>query len=314
MRRLVILLLAAATAGCSTVTAVRVDRKDMGTKGIRYWLPAPHLLVREPIVLKYEEEIFQFDPIENKLHEVCVHECPEDAREVRPTPSTPDLWNDNQRDDPPAPDDPSSSPFDKQEDNGLNGKDDDKDPTAEPTDNPTKIAKDDSGENGGKNTVEKKEEKPVPAKDAVEIVWLPDYCQMYALRARTVLSSQKIEVSLSDGWRLESLTAEQDTTALATKLVEVIGALAAPASVSNESETETSGTEEAQAGEPTYLKRTTTSTLKPGLYALVSYSTDPKDGYPNCDDKRVIHSVALEQIAGAGTETSTSWTEFVLSD
>lgn len=51
--------------GCASVTATRTGDGDHETKGLRYWLPMPYLLAREPIIASQKDYLFRIDVKKN---------------------------------------------------------------------------------------------------------------------------------------------------------------------------------------------------------------------------------------------------------
>jgi hypothetical protein len=54
--------------GCASVTAKRTRENDHQIKGLRYWLPMPYLLVREPAIASQQEVLYRVD-VKSKVAE-----------------------------------------------------------------------------------------------------------------------------------------------------------------------------------------------------------------------------------------------------
>lgn len=261
-------LLQAALIGCAGITAERVSYNDTTTKGFRYWLPKPYLMVSKPVELNSQQTIWRLDG--GRLQRVC--ECEQC----------------------------SCGPGAVQEDA------------------PESVARGDeialSGEATGTSSASSTSSAG-GSSGAVTLTWLPDYCQMYAVSVRAGLGSNNSTMTLTDGWQLTSLNAELDNTELVKGFVDLAKTFLTAKSAADVARIEATGetpTEEAKPestkgrAKPVYLVRTHTTTLRPGLYSLISQE--------GCAQPKLLDA---EEFLGLGTDAArvvetTEWTELVL--
>jgi hypothetical protein len=166
-----------------------------------------------------------------------------------------------------------------------------------------------------KDADEPAEDKPAAAaggSSAVEIVWLPDYCQQYAISSRTVLATSAVKYTLAQGWQLTQLDTTADSTAVINKVLDVVGnVLVARAGGAGGGKGDGASTkakaEELQSGEAKYLRHIKIYYLKPGVYALFQY---PKanEQHPNrCAELPEFSFESFKEF-----ETSERWEELPL--
>jgi hypothetical protein len=112
--------------------------------------------------------------------------------------------------------------------------------------------------------------------DGIAIVWLPDYCQQYALLQDVKLASLKWKVELADGWRLSSVDMTADSTQVATKILDVLStAVAAGKDIAVAGISRKARTFEGQGGpDRNCRRRTEVKYLNPGVYKLFVRTDD----------------------------------------
>jgi len=108
-------------------------------------------------------------------------------------------------------------------------------------------------------------------KSPVSVVYLPDYCSAHRLHSWSFLSKQKLEAKFTDGWKLDGIDFEADSTEVATTLIKSLEAIATAAITKDtgadddeEAEAEGEAVEEqsASAGQKHLV------VLLPGVYPL----------------------------------------------
>ena len=289
MNRAIAAISVLALNGCASVTAERVKPGNYDTKGVRYWLAAPYLVVRSPIEVARAEAIYQLNPTTGTLTQLAVTNAGGTARasatqtefgarifrtSVDQEPVTPGKTEGPGT---PAATKPVATGEDK--------------PTEKPAEKPA------AAPSLPFSKPEALGERAAPANlaDAVAIQWLPDYCQQYAFRQTAVLAGLKVKVTLADGWKLSSLESEGDSTAVMNKLIDLVGTgIGARRDIAVETIKAEAASAEEQADVVRYLRRTKITYLKPGLYSLVS---------AGCDTERTISLSKLEY------ETADVWSE-----
>lgn len=286
--------------GCATVGATRVKPDDYKTDGVRYWLAMPYVLVKAPVEVSRTDSVYQLEPVSAKLNKVA--------------------W----------------TPFGGAQGRSLvasygsgGGAEVALAPTPFALDDPTGLGAGHPAAPGGKGTKPKKDQSPEPGADqgggaamtpatdkptpaapapsaAVEVVWLPDYCQQYAIHQTSVLANLKVKVDLADGWKLSSVDSTADTTAVIGKVLDLAGtALGAAKDLAVEkvkSASTSKGSSEAQqGGAMKYLRKTEITYLKPGLYPIAVREGE------DCDKAARISTRYFEY------EKSAVWNELVLA-
>jgi hypothetical protein len=112
----------------------------------------------------------------------------------------------------------------------------------------------------------------------IEIVFLPDYCEQYAIRMDSQFASVDANITFSDGWKLLGLDSKADSTQIVAKMLEVVaavksGGVAAAGTEENSSESaeadaKTIAKSAATKGTYFYIKKTVSTRLKVGLFPL----------------------------------------------
>lgn len=117
---------------------------------------------------------------------------------------------------------------------------------------------------------------PTNPADGIGIVWLPDYCQEYALQQSVKLASLKWKIELADGWRLTSVDMDADATQVATKILDVLSTAVTAGkdiAVAGSNARARAAAGEAGTG-PSCRKRTVVKYLNPGVYRLFVRPSD----------------------------------------
>lgn len=271
-------------AGCSTVLVSHVHSNDYDTPGVRYFLPAPYLLVKTAVEVNRIETLYSMSPIDKTvLHRVM----PCEAGQASCQPSEPVA----------APGRPGPAPGTPLPARPAAGAQ----------------AGDEAGSErwtgeGGEGKAAKEDSVA-----ATSIVWLPDYCQQYTIIEKDHVGAQKVQIQLVDGWKISALNTEVNNSEVFQKMIEAVSSIAgstlnptakaAAAAAQTASRATGSG---AQSGRTRFFRRTQTITLKPGLYPLLQYPLT-KDAQPDCGKLpsfRPPRDVTLP---------SESWDEVVLS-
>jgi hypothetical protein len=102
-------------------------------------------------------------------------------------------------------------------------------------------------------------------------------------------------VSLADGWRLESVTANQDSTAIISKLFDLVGIDIQADAATEQARIEAERPQTGQQPGPVYWIRTRASDLYPGVYPLF-----PRE---DCETNPVFDPTAFD------IRESVSWTQ-----
>jgi hypothetical protein len=292
-----LLLLLLGSSGCSTITANRVSPLEK-TPGIRYWLAAPYLLVRSTVEVARTESIYRLDmkpDPEGKWRLVPVREQGEPssgggagaaselvidpneplgrvvfaaldrsaAAGVRPVMAAKPAGGGPSG--PPVPKNPAPGgqvqPGQPGAGTGTTGG---TPPAAAPT-SPG------AGTPAGSGSTS----------EAVSVVWLPDYCEQYALQQTNILASSKLKVELGDGWKLSSFDSTLDSTQLVGKVLDLAGAAAGLSKGGGGGGTAGGGGGAAATPQAArtyvYLRKVTVSNLRPGLYPLITRENDDCD-------------------------------------
>jgi hypothetical protein len=141
------------------------------------------------------------------------------------------------------------------------------------------------------------------------IVWMPDYCQQYAIVEKDHSGSQKVQIQLADGWKLTALNTETNNTEILQKMFDALSNVAGSfASASHAGTTTVAGAAAqavgggAQSAQTRIFRRTRVVTFRPGLYQLLEYPLT-KDNELDCSR---LPSFRTPKDA---TEQSESWSE-----
>jgi hypothetical protein len=222
-----------------------VAGNDYTTPGVRYWLPAPYLLVKAPVEISRSETLYSLSPIEKTILRPVVP-CDESQAGCGPTVG-----------------------------GGA-------------TAHPGSLPGEQSGhrpEAAGEPREHHHEDSGPPA----IIVWLPDYCQQYTIHEKDHSGSQKVQIQLVEGWKLNALNTENNNTEVLQKMFDTISSLAGTVADSSRRTTSVLGTgahalvggSGAQSAQTRLFRRTRTLTFKPGLYPLLEYPRT-KENEPDC--------------------------------
>ena len=295
-RSLFLVLLALAAIGCSNTTVKRVfleqDAKTSSSpEGFRYYGSTLYLLVTSPVVLTRTEELVTLNagartltPFSSCEFSPCIPAPAPSGTPGVPPPPPP----------PPPPASPTPAPAVPTSALSKTDKKTTK-PKAAPADPAAPVV-------GGKDTSKgdtapaspqdpsKTADTPSSApsssanKGAVAIVWLPDYCEQYAVSSSNVLSSHSLKLKLNDGWQFDNVDASNDSTVVIGKVLDavtsVVGAFkGSTTSTTGGTSSKTSKGTGAQAGTERIFRHTKTVSLKPGLYRIFTRkpTPDPKD-------------------------------------
>jgi hypothetical protein len=164
-----------------------------------------------------------------------------------------------------------------------------------------------------------KADKGATPANMISIVWLPDYCEQYAVSQDNTLSSASMKIALADGWRFDNFDAKNDSSAVLGKLLDTVATVAGKAidaakdvrvaTIEKDAAAKTATSAVgAQSTKGPLLRRTISSSLKPGIYPLFERPAD-KEGKVNCDAPPRVS----EALVKAAINTVESWTELPLS-
>ncbi len=298
---------------CSTTSVQRVTG-DFNTTGLRYWLAAPYVLISAPVEVSRTEHVYRVEGDVLTLVEQgkvlpgdSASKFPAGLPAAAPVVVPPVVP-------PPAPaagggkvkKKEKAAKGDKAGKDAKGAKDD-----TTPVEDKAKDGAD--AKDGGDAT---KPDKSSPPPSAISIVWLPDYCEQYAISQSNTLSSASMKIALADGWRFDNVDASNDSSAAIGKLLDTVSTVAGKAidaskdvKVAGLSAAKTAASAVgAQATKGPLLRRTISSSLKPGLYALFER---PKgaDGKVDCS---AIPNLSAA-FGGAALTTVESWAELPLS-
>lgn len=259
-----------ATAGCSTVLVSHVHSTDYETPGVRYFLPAPYLLVKSALELSRTETLYAMSPIDKTVLRQ-VMPCDDQTVPCKTIePSTVPA--------PPPPPTPGAPPV-------------------RPPTHPSAGAqaggeggdREDAGgsDRWGSEAAESKASREEAAA-ATAIVWLPDYCQQYTIIEKDHVGSQKVQIQLADGWKISALNTEVNNSEVFQKMIEALSNIAG-ASINPTGKAASAGAQAAsaaqsggaQGGRTRLFRRVRTVTLKPGIYPLLQYPQN-RDNEPDC--------------------------------
>jgi len=314
---LLLLFLVISCLGCSTITAKKVGPNEK-VDGIRYWLSAPYLMVQAPVEVKRTETLYRVDlnaddhrklklvPMEDEAnptggaagHAALYIDRKEPLGQIVLAASTkpPTAGGGLPGQLPPADAHPGGT--------GTNPSP----PTATPG------AGGGTGVGGSDTPPSGKDTPPAtPPANAVSIVWLPDYCEQYALQQTNVLSTSKLKVDLGDGWKLSGLDSTLDSTTLLGKVLDLAGSVVGAGKGGGSGSGTGSGGGSAGGSNGAgnlalhgssivvYLRKVDSISLRPGLYPLTEHSGGVA-GDDSCD-KRAHYKFPTNI-----TEASTTWT------
>lgn len=249
---------ALAAAGCSTVLVSHVRSTDYETPGVRYFLPAPYLLVRTAVELSRTETLYTMSPIDKSVLRM-VTTCDDGQTPCKPVEHAAA----------PVPP-PGAPPGRSAVGGGAQAGEEDASATDRWTreSSDAKVIKEDSAA-------------------ATSIVWLPDYCQQYTIIEKDHVGSQKVQIQLADGWKISALNTEVNNSEVFQKMIDALSNIAG-ASINPTGKVAAAGvqtvanaTAGAQGGRTRVFRRTRTVTLKPGIYQLLQYP-QTKDNEPDC--------------------------------
>ncbi len=250
-------------SGCSTISVSHVRGSDYKTAGVRYWLPAPYLLVKTPVEISRTETLFSLSPIDNTVLR-RVLPCDDGQAPCRPQPAVP----------PPPPVASGIPPLRPGMAAGSQSA----------TEDSTAAAAAPSA-SGSDHVVTAERDGGAPG---ATIVWLPDYCQQYAISEKAHAGSQKVQIQLAEGWKLTALNTEINNTEVLQKMFDTISSLAG-SMISPTQKLASAGVQTAtgalergaQGGRTRLFRRTQIITFRPGLYPLLQYPQS-QDNEPDC--------------------------------
>jgi hypothetical protein len=306
LKTIALLMLAGTSIGCANVTVRRVAAGDFETKGVRYWLSAPYLLVKAPVEVHRRTELYELDRKSRQLLKLCPDaRCspgvPAGAHVVGPGGLPPlsvrgELILPSRG---AAPQDVGGAA------RAAKAAGDPAPEKAQGTKAPAKEAP--SKEVPAKEAASKEVDAKPPSSDAISVAWLPDYCEQYAIDSTNVLASQTLKIKLTNGWQLDGIDAVSNSTEIFGKLLDTIGAIASAAlgaggavgEIGAAAEAAASG---AESGKKVILQRTVTHFIKPGIYPLFTR------------DKGACSVAPTFSFSALQYELGESWVEVVLSD
>jgi hypothetical protein len=299
-RSLVLLSCVVALVGCATVDVVRVKDEDYVTKGLRYWLPAPYVIVKAPVEISSVQELAMVDAA-GKVTILGVQpptSCEDTSGLAKPAGSGNDQGVVSLPSLGEAPGQKKAPAVE----------------TAAPKPKPTNPQP--AGEAPGANKTPAAENtatapKSAASNDAIAIVWLPDYCQQYAINQSERGASTQLQLTFADGWQLTSYNAQMNSTEVFNKMVDALASVVGTAAKAAPK----AAAAGMQAGASAVAKntfagnhppkrlflRTTTTVLEPGVYPLFTYEGDNCLKAPKfCSQKlkeALAMSVTWEEIA-----------------
>jgi hypothetical protein len=279
-----IALLSCAALSCSMVTVTRVKPDDYTTKGYRYWLTAPYLLVNATITVSQKDTLWEYDgtrftPIGQGTGGGARRRSEGEHAQAGHQNAGATA----------APAGPAGIP-----------------PPPDPTKPPPAAPATPADPAAPKKTDDTATAKPAEPTAAMSIVWLPDYCQQYAINQINQLASSSIQLQFADGSKLTSVNSQLNSTEVINKVIDTVATVAgavlkggAPAPSAPSPSPSGAKGDHAQAGgekpQKRIFRRIETTVIPPGAYAIFTEcgcSTAPQ--------------FSVEQVR---TVTSTTWAE-----
>jgi len=306
-------------SGCSTTSVSRVTG-DPNAKGLRYWLAAPYVLVGAPVEVSRTEQVYRLEGEVLTLVQPSKWLPGDSAGTYPPNPPAPAAGGSAGVLTPP----PMPGSRTKRAAPGKAGADKVKQPNKAENKAPeteTTPVEDHANEGAAAKdaTAAPKADKGSSAANTIAIVWLPDYCEQYAVEQSNTLSTASMKITLADGAKFDHLDSSNDSSAAVGKLLDTVAAVAGKAidagkdvkvaTIQKEAASKAASSAlGAQATKGLLLRRTISSSLKPGLYPMFERPAD-KDGKTDCNATPRLSSA----LAGAAISTVESWTELPLS-
>lgn len=118
---------------------------------------------------------------------------------------------------------------------------------------------------------------------ALKIVWLPDYCEQYAIRTHVFLAKNKTTLTLAGGWQLTGVNLDADSTAALAELVDLAKTLVTAKKDVDIEEIKAAAPPEdvveaaLTSGRPLRLQRTSIHQIRPGIYPLTARAENEKE-------------------------------------
>ncbi len=298
---IILLSCVAVLMGCATIDVVRIKDGNDQRKGLRYWLPAPYVIVKAPVGVSYVQDLAEID---DKGNVTGLTANPLGASNGVSGPAgSATIMNSHS----------SCIPGDTSGPTASSGSGNDQGDA-----NPSP-----PGEAPGANKTPAAEDsvpmpKPAASSEAIAIVWLPDYCQQYAIDASERGASTQLHVTFADGWQLTSYNAQMNSTEVLNKMVDALASVVGTAAKAAASAAPASAPQAAvagiQAGASEVAKstagnhppkrlflRTTTAVLQPGVYPLFTYEGNDCLKAPKFCSQQLRDAVAM----------SVTWEEIV---
>ncbi len=250
--------------GCGEVQVRRTLPGDFSTEGVRYWLPAPYLVVKTPVQVYSTEELYQYISTPNTLTPPAVVPHKPVAGVTPSGPPTKDaMWQ-------LIKDTPKAAPS-----TGNDGGESGQVPANNDSNTNSKNNKNKTDSNASNDP------GTAPAATATSgltIEWLPDYCQQYAIKQSAPGATSELALQFAQGWQLQTYNSKLDNTTLASKVIDAIssivgdltGGAAGKAAGGGKGGGGASDSSK-QAAAARLLKKTTTWWLQPGVYPLYEY-------------------------------------------
>jgi hypothetical protein len=266
-RGMVLLSCVVALVGCATVDVVRVKDEDYVTKGLRYWLPAPYVIVKAPVEVSYVQDLAEID---EEGHVTVLAANPLGASNNLSGPA-------------------GNITIPNSHSSCIPGDTSGRAASSGPGINQGAANPSSPGEAPGANKTPAAEDTaPAPnsaaSNDAIAIVWLPDYCQQYAINQSERGASTQLQLTFADGWQLTSYNAQMNSTEVFNKMVDALASVvgtaakAAPKAAAAGMQAGASAVAKNNFSENHLPKRlflrTTTAVLTPGVYPLFTYPAD----------------------------------------
>lgn len=269
---LAVAALAAAPAGCANLIVKKVPVEDRvagadNQKGFRYYLSRPYVMVNSKVKVAERRTLIAVTPVKG---EVAFLEGPRAGQVVR-------LDDVRVRE-------PASNTFRPITPTELQSLRKTLNEQLEPRPDAGVVPAAADGDAPAPNTTSLNDPtKPDQGKDQelitnseIQILYLPDLDEQYAIKSCNVFSKSAFRLDFSRGWRLDSVTAEQDSTPVALELLRTIDK-----AIDSARQLEETALSQQQGAPPTpggakavyedqtqvyYLVETTW--IKPGLYRL----------------------------------------------
>lgn len=293
-------------SGCAKVNVKKVSDLN-GPEGLRYYMPRPYVMVHEPFVVASQAFVVdgemstdgQYLLISNWTADESLSKVLKGVRNRKILASTVVVAQ-------------------SVEDGEAQGAEEEPQTNFADTGS-QKVGEGKPAPKGGIRTVSMSNDNAAyavtPMKRYMDVIWLPDFSEQYAVTGRAGFGNSSIDMSMGQGWSLQGLDIETDNSAvvepllgfyqqaidsLSTVVQTKLGVLPVPTGVNDEAQgaIELGSAASFDGGTPVSIKVTVVRMAAPGLYPILKESEfDAVAALTNVPDYILVPVPPLTRIA-----------------